>query len=145
MAKNVYWPAYKEYVKYCKEQNKKPYALRTLQNKVYQNNDLWFTPQEKKIKYWYKFFKPNNPYLKFPEAYKYYNNYKGRKVGKEQYLQNLNRWESQEYAIKYKPKSKWRQYYLDNKDKAMVVYSIYAVRIVNWWSYKKALITPKTK
>jgi len=52
---------------------------------------LWCKPQEKKIKYWYKFFKPENPYLKYPEAYKYYNNYKGRKVGKEQYLQNLNR------------------------------------------------------
>ena len=147
MIRNVYDKAYKEYVKYCKKHGLNPYAKHTLTNKICRHSELRDKTPEEKVQYWYKLnlFKPDNPYLKYEEEKRFYDNYNGKKVQYTTYIKRIADWREPEEAIKYRVDKKYVTYYLNNKDRAIVDYPAFMARVRLWWDMDKALTLPKKR
>ena len=142
-----YKQAYEEYVKYAKKHNLTPYTINTIQTKIYNEHpEAWNWKIKDKIKLWYNHFKPNHPNaVKDVEVWRYYTNYKGDKISRTAYLNRIRKWAKKEDAIEHKKKSVKKQYYIENKHRARVDYSVYSNRCNIRWDMEKALTTPKIK
>ena len=143
--KNIYDEAYKKYIEYCKEHWLNPYKKHTLTDKICRHTELRGKTPEEKVQYWYKLklFKPDNPYLKYEKEKEFYDNYEDDKVGYSTYIKRLWEWYKKEKAIQHLRDNRYIKYYLANKNKAKVDYTVFVSRIRIGWNREKALGTNK--